>query len=65
MGHAVRAPFFPSVDDDLRVAIGLEDVARLLQRGSDCAKIIDTAVEYYRDGSVLIVNRLISPVQDQ
>ena len=60
MGHALRTPFLPSVDDDLGIAVGLEDVAHCLERGLDCAKIVDAAIEDYRDGAVLIVDRLTS-----
>ena len=49
-----------AVQDDLSVAVGLEDVAFGLQRGAQLHKIVDLAVEHADNGAVLIVHGLFA-----
>ena len=48
------------MQDDLGVAVGLEDMALGLQLGAQLHKIVDLAVEHADNGAVLIVHGLFA-----
>jgi len=58
--HAVLAPGFPGVDDDLGVAAGVEDVAQGFELGYQFLEVVDLAVEDDRHRTVLVEQRLLA-----
>ena len=60
LGSQCRAVFLIAVDDDLGVAVGLEDMALGLQFGTQIHEVVNFAVEHADNGAVLVVHRLLA-----
>ena len=60
LGGQCRAVLLIAVDDDLGVAVGLEDVPLGLQFGAQVHEVVNFTVEHADDGAVLIVHGLLA-----
>ena len=59
-GGQRRAVLLIAVDDDLGVAVGLEDVPLGLQLGAQVHEVVNFTVEHADDGAILIVHGLLA-----
>ena len=60
LGGQCRAVLLIAVDDDLGVAVGLEDVPLGLQLGAQVHEVVNFTVEHADDGAILIVHGLLA-----